>query len=567
MTTDINKAMKQVEKKRNIYTTTIDKAIMKLYKKVGEEYSKKIAANPNIDNETLKQHEEYFKKEYEKVAKSLESTLKSKMKRMINDTVKAQENNINDLCKKYKLDFGTTFQDKFSKVNEDALRMLVSGKVYKDKVSLSGRIWNNKKKVDEHIAFLLAQKKHPMDIARELEQYINPAARKYTNAEGYKYTGRQVEYNSLRLARTYINHAYQEAARDTSEANPFIKKLIWKSSHHKNMCGLCGSRDGKEYDPKDMPLDHPNGFCSFTYKTDSLEDTATQLKAWMNGESNKDLDKWYKNNFGKNPSSIKNTRIPKPKKEDVFKVNRDYETSLGKKIPKADFDAIMDLVDNSKNKNAQKLWDKLYSRVNVADSYSYRGAYADYYMNVYFNINDVRRGKSFKKPYNTIFHEFGHAIDRMCSISGFFSAKYKDNLFTKTIKKEVDNIVKAKQDELKERYLDIKNIDKDVYKSLTNKAAAYKEVEKYFRKNLEMIELGDFSDMLEGATVGKIQCGIGHGKNYWKQRKEDGLATEAFAEMLRANFAGEESLKVIQKYLPESYKVFEEILEELAENG
>lgn len=567
MTTDINKAMKQVERKRNLYTTTIDKAIMQLYKKVGEEYSKKIAANPNVDNETLKQHEEYFKKEYEKVAKSVESTLKSKMKRMINDTVKAQEDNINDLCKKYKLDFGTTFQDKFSKVNEDALRMLVSGKVYKDKVSLSGRIWNNKKKVDEHIAFLLAQKKHPMDIARELEQYVNPAARKYTNAEGYKYTGRQVEYNALRLARTYINHAYQEAARDTSEANPFIKKLIWKSSHHKNMCGLCASRDGKEYDPKDMPLDHPNGFCSFTYKTDSLEDTAEQLKKWMNGESNKDLDKWYKNNFGKNPSSIKNTKIPKPKKEDVFKVNRDYETSLGKKIPKADFDAIMDLVDNSKNKNAQKLWDKLYSRVNVADSYSYRGAYADYYMNVYFNINDVRRGKSFKKPYNTIFHEFGHAIDRMCSISGFFSAKYKDNLFTKTIKKEVDNIVKAKQDELKERYLDIKNIDKDVYKSLTNKAAAYKEVEKYFRKNLEMIELGDFSDMLEGATVGKIQCGIGHGKNYWKQRKEDGLATEAFAEMLRANFAGEESLKVIQKYLPESYKVFEEILEELAENG
>lgn len=315
MTTDINKAMKQVERKRNLYTTTIDKAIMKLYKKVGEEYSKKIAANPNVDNNTLKEHEEYFKKEYEKIAKSLESTLKSKMKRMVNDTVKAQEDNINDLCKKYKLDFGTTFQDKFSKVNEDALRMLVSGKVYKDKVSLSGRIWNNKKKVDEHIAFLLAQKKHPMDIARELEQYVNPAARKYTNAEGYKYTGRQVEYNALRLARTYINHAYQEAARDTSEANPFIQKLIWKSSHHKNMCGLCGSRDGKEYDPKDMPLDHPNGFCSFTYKTDSLEDTAEQLKKWMNGESNKDLDKWYKNNFGKNPSEIKNTKIPKPKKE------------------------------------------------------------------------------------------------------------------------------------------------------------------------------------------------------------------------------------------------------------
>lgn len=565
MTTDINKAMKQVERKRNLYTTTIDKAIMKLYKKVGEEYSKKIAANPNIDNNTLKQHEEYFKKEYEKVAKSLESTLKSKMKRMINDTVKAQENNINDLCKKYKLDFGTTFQDKFSKINEDALRMLVSGKVYKDKVSLSGRIWNNKKKVDEHIAFLLAQKKHPMDIARELEQYVNPAARKYTNAEGYKYTGRQVEYNALRLARTYINHAYQEAARDTSEANPFIKKLIWKSSHHKNMCGLCGSRDGKEYDPKDMPLDHPNGFCSFTYKTDSLEDTAEQLKKWMNGESNKDLDKWYKNNFGKNPSSIK--QATKPKKEDIFKVNRDYNSYLGKSIPKADFDAIMDLVDNSKNKNAAKIWNKLYSKIKVGDSYNRGGAYSDYYGDVYFNINDVRKGRSFSKPFNTVFHEFGHSIDKLNGIAKYISSQYKENLFAKTIKKEVDNMVKAKQEELKKEYANLKDIDKDIYKSFTNKAAAYRDITEEFRENLEMIELGDISDILEGATMGKIQCGIGHGKVYWQKRKEYGLATEAFAEMFRANFAGEESLKVIQKYLPESYKVFEEILEELAENG
>lgn len=563
MATDINKAMKQVERKRNLYTKTIDKAIMQLYKKVGEEYSKKIAANPNIDNNTLKEHEEYFKKEYEKVAKSVESTLKSKMKRMINDTVKAQEDNINDLCKKYKLDFGTTFQDKFSKVNEDALRMLVSGKVYKDKVSLSGRIWNNKKKVDEHIAFLLAQKKHPMDIARELEQYVNPAARKYTNAEGYKYTGRQVEYNSLRLARTYINHAYQEAARDTSEANPFIKKLVWKSSHHKNMCGLCGSRDGKEYDPKEMPLDHPNGFCSFTYKTDSLEDTATQLKAWMNGESNKDLDKWYKSNFGKNPSSIKNAA--KPKKEDVFKVNRDYNSYLGKSIPKADFDAIMDLVDSSKNKNAAKIWNKLYSKVKIGNINNIGTAYADYQGYVHFNIDKTRRGNSFKKPYNTIFHEFGHSIDMMCSsISLFFSADYKDNLFAKTIKKEVDDMIKQAQKKLKEEYKDLKGVNNLKYKAYTDKFYARDSVRKEIKK-LPPIAIGDISDILEGATMGKIQCGVGHGKAYWKKLK-DSLATEAFAEMFRANFAGEESLKTIQNYLPESYKVFEEMLEELAKN-
>ena len=67
-----------------------------------------------------------------------------------------------------------------------------------------------------------------------------------------------------------------------------------------------------------------------------------------------------------------------------------------------------------------------------------------------------------------------------------------------------------------------------------SKAMAYKAVEREIRQ-LPQTARADLSDVLEGATNGKICCGFGHGKKYWSDRTHDGvpdgLATEAFAEM------------------------------------
>ena len=66
-------------------------------------------------------------------------------------------------------------------------------------------------------------------------------------------------------------------------------------------------------------------------------------------------------------------------------------------------------------------------------------------------------------------------------------------------------------------------------------------------------KMSDISDILEGATKGGIQCGWGHGKSYWKDHD---VATEAFAEMMQAHVVGDESLKVLEKYLPKSVDAF-----------
>lgn len=96
------------------------------------------------------------------------------------------------------------------------------------------------------------------------------------------------------------------------------------------------------------------------------------------------------------------------------------------------------------------------------------------------------------------------------------------------------------------------------------KAYAYKALENEIRA-YNSYARADLSDILEGATGAKVQCGYGHGAKYWKDRTiggiSDGLATEAFAEMTDSTFANPESLELIKKYLPKSYKVYEEMLE------
>ena len=55
------------------------------------------------------------------------------------------------------------------------------------------------------------------------------------------------------------------------------------------------------------------------------------------------------------------------------------------------------------------------------------------------------------------------------------------------------------------------------------KAYAYSSVQKEVKASGSKIAISDLSDILEGATGAKIQCGFGHGAKYWKDRTYNGL--------------------------------------------
>ena len=277
-------------------------------------------------------------------------------------------------------------------------------------------------------------------------------------------------------------------------------------------------------------------------------------------------------------------------------IKRNNDCDLAKQYGKEYYDSMTDLVDKCENTDVQSFWQKYQSDIKVGDpNYNSRGCCKGIGQNakIYVNTSVDKAGSRIHTPYQTAFHESGHAIDTMCRNkveNGAFygiSRNYQDGVFPKTIKQEVSDYIKAESKRLKEEFK-IYGTDPEwlhdnyfvsdwaydffkkngVWASGAPKYsinAAYQHLQNTIVKNHEMLAYSDLSDILEGATKAKISCGVGHGKSYWDS---DGalLATEAFAEMFSATVANPQSLELIKQYLPKSYDKFLEIIKFMNEN-
>lgn len=179
----------------------------------------------------------------------------------------------------------------FVSVPETVLRSIVSGQVYSGNWSLSQSIWRDLNQtlgdISNIIAGGIAKNDGIYEIARELEQYVKPGARKGWKGPRDKdgrlirlYKG-EVDYNAQRLARTMSQHAYQRALVETCRDNPFIQKFIWWANGSR-VCPKCEEMNGREFDVDKLPLDHPNGMCVIEPKVDgNVED---RLREWLLSE-------------------------------------------------------------------------------------------------------------------------------------------------------------------------------------------------------------------------------------------------------------------------------------------
>lgn len=299
----------------------------------------------------------------------------------------------------------------------------------------------------------------------------------------------------------------------------------------------------------------------------------------------------YSRLLANNPIYNKNASAP------AGKYAADYGADMAQKFGNAHYDAIHKIAVDCTDQDAMDVWKMYESQIKVADAH-YTGWQHASGGNVFVDIDALAKGNSYEKPYQVVFHECGHAIDSLArsKISGghwfarHYSSAYKDGLFPNTIRDEVDAMVKAKDKALKalwkqhdgdadwfysQGYID--NWYYAMYKKGTytaervipkyRKSYAYSAVEKEIKAAGSKYAISDLSDIMEGATRGKIKCGFGHGASYWTDRTHDGvhdgLATEAFAEMMDSTFANPESLETIKKYLPKSYTVFQEMLKEI----
>lgn len=289
--------------------------------------------------------------------------------------------------------------------------------------------------------------------------------------------------------------------------------------------------------------------------------------------------------------------VPDEKAEETMagKVERDYDCDFAKNYGKEYYDAMCDLMDNCDNEALKNVWQQYQSQIVAADP-NFKGRAVHRSGRIYVNKEKDIKGNSYEAPYAVTYHESGHAIDYitrdMADGNGFammYSSAYQNGAFPASIRSEVADLVKAKDAELKAAFKE----HKDDYKWLHenglisdyafsfyerngylvggepkySKSLAYSAIEKEVRSVAGgMLAYGDLSDMLEGATGGKISCGIGHGKSYWGKvlGVDKALATEAFAEMTSATATNKESLELIKQYLPKSYAIYNDMLNEIA---
>lgn len=301
------KIVEQQRKEISKITLNQQKQILNLYDDAIKELSNSAARSR--DKSLQKRWQLDYLKELERVRntidRELEKQIKDSTKKATQIGTKPEQQVMKDIFEKAGIDTGDHFTSMFSQVQDNIINDIVGGKLYKDNKTLSDRIWNYGNGFENDIQYTVSrailEKKSAIELAKDLETYVkDPAKRGSDWGKVYpNLRSKQVDYNAIRMARTTINHSYQTATIQSSNMNPFVEGIEWRSALiHGRTCEICMDRDGKIYSKIEVPLDHPNGLCSMIpYIPDDLEDIAGKLRDWLDGADNLKLDEWY-NNYG-----------------------------------------------------------------------------------------------------------------------------------------------------------------------------------------------------------------------------------------------------------------------------
>lgn len=288
--------------------------VEKLYRSVYKDMRKQLksmtagGATTSLRKSQLRKLTESLKEAYNTLGPQLEGSITS----AITDVSQA----VVDANNSWLQSAGLKVKGAYAYVPQDIVTMLASGKLYSDGWTLSKAIWGESQQkaheIDIIVAKGVAANKSSYEIAKDLEKYVNPGALKPWNwSKVYPGSSKKVDYNAQRLARTMVSHAYQQSLERVCSKNPFVDGYRWLDAHTDRTCQLCVDRATSDhfgmgpgvYPKGELPLDHPNGMCTFeTHMTGDLNSISDRLADWANGKEDPELDKWYADMGGKSTS-------------------------------------------------------------------------------------------------------------------------------------------------------------------------------------------------------------------------------------------------------------------------
>ncbi len=269
---------KKLKKKQEAIYKKQKKEIEKVYIELASIINKEIERVNDFSENDLKKLNKTLKSEVKNKGKDIQVIIKNNIEAIVTATIISHNSFYKYIDKKH----NTNTLDVYKKQKEDIIKevtnKVIKGGTYKDNITLSKRIWGNDKKIIQSIDRIINEgiknKRNPIDIAKDLEKYVNPKVHK--DVDLYKmYPGisGKVEANALRLARTSVTHAHQIATSESVKRNPILTHVQYNASNSSRTCEMCADRDGTIYKYDDFPLDHPNGKCFMTaYIPNNIDD-------------------------------------------------------------------------------------------------------------------------------------------------------------------------------------------------------------------------------------------------------------------------------------------------------
>ncbi len=508
----------EAQQKRIQITKKQQRELSKIFENIAKDFEKKYS-NKNKTTLTYRFLEDYakqLKKNSSEIYNNIKTIIESNMLLTAENTVNIQLKFFSDLCPS----LSARFSDVFSNIPQQAVNELLSGEIYQDFKGLSERLWNYKGKFNKDIQYIINQgiisKKSAYDLAKDLEIYLNPKAKKdFDWSNVYPNVNKKIDYSAQRLARTSITHAYQMAFVRSTKDNPFVEEYEWLSSNSSRSCELCISRNGKHYKKDSVPLDHPNGMCTLVAVIPkSYEQIADTLARYQEGEENKFLDDWlFKDSIDGDLKDFFKSAF----KQDLSKQIRSFERHL-KYVQNQD---VVVLLEQAKE------------RTNFYKSFSSKS---------YCKVSSRDIYLSHMADNETIAHELFHEIDRYFNI-------IDSGALTNNLKRDY------------QRMLDISRMaGKDL------KDMIYFEYPEAFRKNISKHIMNEeyrgLSDILNGLSLGNINFGYKHKTEYWSKPKK--VERETWAQFGRILYSeNQQVIRMLRDLLPNTYEEVMYILREL----
>lgn len=317
------------EKLRDRLTKEQEQEIANTYKQVADKVKKKLKSIPDNGTATSalkKQQLQQLKKLLDSEYKSMRDKIGKQIEQKAKETTQGPINAAKEFAKK--LGF-VKLEGSYASVPNDVISSIVTGQVYDGDWSLSSALWKDvqhkQKDINKVIADGVSMNKSAFDIAKDLEEYVDPKAKKSWDwKKVYPGVSSKIDYSAQRLARTMPAHAYQQSLEATVKNNPFIDGYIWHSGTGKRTCEICRERDGKFFAKGKLPMDHPNGRCTFITKGQSMIDISDRLADWVNGKSDKGIDKYMEDLYGK-VKQEKSKGLTKAQQKKADEWNKSYK--------------------------------------------------------------------------------------------------------------------------------------------------------------------------------------------------------------------------------------------------